>query len=352
MKKTTSKMFALGILSILVFSCSDEANDVSMENSRNEVTKLIEVAKMGDFIANDPKTRAILDESRHDMPILHFESQEIFDATANQLKDMDINDRVIFLEELGFESACVKLKNADDELDLIFDIEDDNQFLNAYEIYKRKLNNEFVFNSIDEYDLSPYLNFTDEKLELLGNSIGYVAIADRLVSPTRDFPTFIQFEDETNCIIVDENQSYYIPPVLPKSTLNVGEMQGDYRGLSNASIMIKKGKYQSTMSIGYEYNIFRERLAVRFASQKKKKLWKRRHQTTYKARLEITADKLSGYSLFDTQKAFEEVKIPILDAPLDKLGKNFTAKIIDFSSRCCEDEKGNKTLSINVPFNP
>lgn len=52
------------------------------------------------------------------------------------------------------------------------DIEDENEFLTAYADFKKEYDGVFVYNSENQYDLSPYYSFDDEKAELLGNING------------------------------------------------------------------------------------------------------------------------------------------------------------------------------------
>ncbi len=64
------------------------------------------------------------------------------------------------------------------KLDKIFDIEDENEFLTAYADFKKEYDGVFVYNSENQYDLSPYYSFDDEKAELLGNINGAVIIGN------------------------------------------------------------------------------------------------------------------------------------------------------------------------------
>ena len=51
---------------------------------------------------------------------------------------MSLEKKEAFFNDLGFKGAYSSLKEADDELDKIFDIEDDNAFLEAYKEFKDK----------------------------------------------------------------------------------------------------------------------------------------------------------------------------------------------------------------------
>ena len=103
---------------------------------------------------------------------------------------MSLKKKEAFFNDLGFKGAYSSLKEADDELDKIFDIEDDNAFLEAYKEFKDKYEDTYLFNTENTYDLSPYLPFTDAELELLGSNQGYLIIGNEVIAPNNNTPNY------------------------------------------------------------------------------------------------------------------------------------------------------------------
>ena len=268
------------LLSITVYSCSNNELDQDKPNLDD-----IEVVKMGDYIAN---TRGNIPEDDYNLSVLKFRNENVYNQTLLRIKEMNIKQREDFFVGLGFNGAYTMLKEADNELDAIFDIENDDQFLSVYSQFKSKFSDVFTFNDIDSYDLSPYLTFADDNLELLGNINGYIIIGDQIIIPNKKSPTFTTFENEGEYKIIGDG-IYINTRSFPS------EIIGDFRGFDGVKVMIKQGKYQSTMAIGYENSINSCPITVRYASQKKKKLWKRRHKSTYSAKIGVPTGKYPAH---------------------------------------------------------
>ena len=149
-------------LLLLCISCS---NDETLENTKN--SKDLEVVNLNDFVDNGNTTRS---GNVANQAVLKFKDYNVYQETLNKLQGMSLEKKEAFFNDLGFKGAYSSLKEADDELDKIFDIEDDNAFLEAYKEFKDKYEDTYLFNTENTYDLSPYLPFTDAELELLGSN--------------------------------------------------------------------------------------------------------------------------------------------------------------------------------------
>lgn len=248
------------VLLFTFVSCSTNEQDDMLGVTQDDV----KVVSLSDGYL----TRTASDSNSLNNQVLKFRDLGAYDKILNQLDNMTISQKEEFFKTLGFRGAYTELNKADDELDKIFDIEDDNTFLNEISKYKAKYEGIFVFNDSDKYDLSSYLPFTNDDLELVGNINGLVMIGDEVVAPDYQNPHYYDFLE-------------------PDSTAaHTRAMSGDnYRGYSASTFMIKQGKYQSTVQLGVGDRS--GDMMIRFASQKKKKLWKRRHKCDY------TIDKLT-----------------------------------------------------------
>ena len=111
-------------LLLLCISCS---NDETLENTKN--SKDLEVVNLNDFVDNGNTTRSGNVENQ---AVLKFKDYNVYQETLNKLQGMSLEKKEAFFNDLGFRGAYSSLKEADDELDKIFDIEDDNAFLEAY----------------------------------------------------------------------------------------------------------------------------------------------------------------------------------------------------------------------------
>lgn len=88
----------------------------------------------------------------------------------------------LFLASIVMVSSCqdevLETSSSNIEKRQVPDIEDENEFLTAYADFKKEYDGVFVYNSENQYDLSPYYSFDDEKAELLGNINGAVIIGN------------------------------------------------------------------------------------------------------------------------------------------------------------------------------
>ena len=238
------------IISIaLVLLCISCSNDEALDNTSS--AKKLEVVNLKDFIDANSQTRSI---SNTDQAVLRFKDYNAYQETLNELQNMNIEQREAFFNELDYKGAYSSLKEADDELDKIFDIEDDNAFLEAYKEFKDKYEDTYLFNTENTYDLSPYLPFTDAELELLGSNQGYLIIGNEVIAPNNNVPNY-----KYTATNVNTRAGGF--PYDPQWQALAGDVLG---------VTIKKGKYRSDITLGIDEsgNIF----MIRVASQKKEKI--------------------------------------------------------------------------------
>mgnify|MGYP000000348406 FL=1 len=308
-------------LLLLCISCS---NDETLENTKN--SKDLEVVNLNDFVDNGNTTRSGNVENQ---AVLRFKDYNVYQETLNKLQGMSLEKKEAFFNGLGFKGAYSSLKEADDELDKIFDIEDDNAFLEAYKEFKDKYEDTYLFNTENTYDLSPYLPFTDAELELLGSNQGYLIIGNEVIAPNNNVPNYKQNPTSVNT-------RAGIPSTNPTWKALVGDVLG---------VTIKKGKYRSDITLGIdEYgNIF----MVRAASQKKKKLWSRRHPTNYEADLWVEGGHVH-ISLANNGSSSPK-KEPVAINARQYSGKNVKCAFRNFTTGCCEGQVGNVEFNVNIP---
>lgn len=289
-------------MSMGLFSCSNE-NEFTLPNEKTSSD--VEVSKMSDWL---PETRSITDQFS-DMPVLHFKDELAYNETIKKLNEMDKEERDNYFKELGFNGAYTLWNRADSELEQIFEIEDEVEMGKQIDEYKEKYNNLFSFNTIDTYDVTPYLTFTDDNLSLVGNIKGYVVIGNTLKMPKDNTPTY------------DMDDEVALTAAVP------GPIQPGFKGFKNASLTIKNGKYKSTMTIGRIVN--GNSFAVEFATKKKQFLWKKSVSASYSAELEMQSSKFHHKNVVLCPKGY---KVSILNLPIETVGNVFNALVTNFKS--------------------
>lgn len=318
MKNVIFILFAV----LLLVSCSEEQTS----HERTETPKAVEVV----YLNNTPTTRGADSSKDLTNKVLKFRDEASFEKIKNQLKLMDETQRKEWFKNIGFEGAYTELAKADNELDSIFDIEDDSKFIESVSRFKDKYSNEFVFNDSDSYDLSPYLPFTDDDLELVGNIKGIVMVGNLIKQPTSNTPQYYNFLDSEN------NQN---------TCASVKAIQPAYEGFNESSLMIKQGKYQSTVQLGVDRNS--GLLMIRFASQKKKKLWKRRHECDYTVTVNIGNHQWNNlYQPNEKKGLIKKHLLPYLNVNLFNGVTNCSFK--NFHSGACPNANGNKNFTLNL----
>lgn len=303
----------------LVFSCVACSNNGILEDTNN--TKDMEIVNLKGFVANTTKSIP-----NQDQAVLRFKDHVTYQRTLKELRSMSIEQTQAFFNKIGFKGAYLSLMDADNELDKIFDIENNNTFLESYGKFKEKYRNMYTFNTENTYDLSPYLPFTDSNLELLGSNEGYLIVGNEVISPNNDTPNY-----KSDAVEANTRVGMFFGP---KFTAFPGD----------CGVVIKKGKYRSDIYLGIDRygNVF----MVRAASQKKKALWSRRHPTNYEADLYIENGSLH-ISFPNDRRSGEKINVlPINARPF--AGKTIKAGFRNFTTGCCAGVVGNKEFNITL----
>lgn len=300
----------------------------------------VKVVKLGDYLKDLAQTRCLDSEEEgylQDEEVLCFEDEDALEETIEELEEMSDEEKVEYFESIGFEGACVRLYDADEELDTIFDIEDDEEFMEAYLDFKSRNNDLFVYNDSDEYDLSPYLPFTDEVLELVGSVHGYVIVGSEVVTPkiTRD-PWSEPSSGNPPAVVLPSN-----PAADYGYFINLNSLANPRPIMANSNLVIKSGKYRSDISLmeqrGGGFFI------VRCASQKKHKLYSRRAKASYKAEFTLCGRKYLLDWSGSSSPILKEVSHLV---PYQYNNKTIIWDISSFTSSCCGNTVGKETFSI------
>ncbi len=292
------------LLFMLLISCSNE----DFVNSVGDQSP-IKVARMDMFI---PKVRGISDEINK-MPVLQFKDEVTFNMFVKKLEGMSENERIAYMKNLGFVSAEQTLKMADEELERIFDYDNEDIFKDSLADYRKRYQNILAFDTSDVYDVTPYLPFNDSIMKLVGNIKGFVVIGNNLIGPKEDTPNFL--ETYSNVL---EVKTRMIPP---------GAIEPGFRSFQGASLTIKNGKYKSTMTLGRIVN--GNSFAIEFVTKKKQFLWKKKVRASYSLNLEMISSKFQHRNFV---RCPEKSTVCILNLPIEFVGNTFTAKISDFKS--------------------
>lgn len=291
-------------LSLGILSCSNEEENTSSSN--NNSSPKVEVTKMSDWL---PYSRNASDSSM-DMPVLHFQNEQIYHQTIERLSNMTKEERDIYFEKLGFDGAYTLWNQADEELEQIFDTEDTLRIEKLINDYKVKYSNVFSFNTVDPYDVTPYLTFTDNEMSLVGNIKGYVVVGNTLKAPEVNTPTY-DTDEET----------------VSTRALHPGPIQPGFKGFKDASLTIKNGKYRSTMTIGRIVN--GNSFAVEFKTKKKVVFWKKSVAAGYSADLAMHSSKFNHRNRVFCPYGKE---VSILNLRIETVGNLFDANVDNFTS--------------------
>ncbi len=332
-------------IAAMMTACESEVFENSTFEEQAELQTLapkskVKVVKLGDYLKNNAQTRCLDSEEEgylQDEEVLCFEDEDALEETLEELEEMSEEEKVEYFESIGFEGACVKLYDADEELDTIFDIEDDEEFMEAYLDFKTRNNELFVYNDSNEYDLSPYLPFTDEVLELVGSVHGYVIVGSEVVTPkiTRD-PWSEPSSGNPPAVVLPPNPAtdfgYFIHLTNYAKPVSV---------INEPSLVIKHGKYRSDISLmEHKGGAF---FIVRCASQKMHKLYSRRAKASYKAEFTLCGRKY----LLDWAGSSSPIRMEVSHLiPYQYHNQTIVWDITSFTSSCCENTVGRETFSI------
>lgn len=213
-------MMALGL-----YSCGNE-NEPELKELSTQ-TDDVKVAKISDFISTVSRT------SDSDETVLQFKSQEVYDSIIAKLKSMSDSERKAYFDNLGFKGAYTTLQDADEELDKIFDSEEDSLTIcRRIENYLLKHQDTLAFNEEDPTDVTPNLTFEDEDAAIVGSVNGYVVIGNEVKLP--------------------EESKVSIPEVSAKKTKANPQpvYSGKFIKFDRCTLEIKNKKYRSTISMG------------------------------------------------------------------------------------------------------
>lgn len=258
-----------------------------------------------------------------DMPVLHFKDQQTYNAVINELKGMDKDGILDYFARLGFDGAYSVWHKADKELDAIFDLEDSIEVCSAIENFKEKYADIFSFDPSDEYDVTPYLNFTDRDMALIGNIAGYVVVGETLLEAASDAPSF------ENHVFTDNIQVYTRAAVDP-----------GFKAFDTGSLSISQDKFTCTMTLGRIVN--GNSFAVEFVTKKKILLWKKKVE----ARCTMTLGMSSSiFSHSNNVICPEEATVVVLGLPIETVGMQFNANVTNFTCSKCPDTVGAATFT-------
>lgn len=314
MKKRSLSFGSIAMLLLAAFGFYSCSNEEELGSLGADDAPKVEVSRMS---AWGISSRG----AQEDTPVLHFKDEQAYSQTIANLKSMTDEERTAYFKEMGFDGAFILLRSADEEADKILDNDDENVIRSQVKDFKEKYAASMSFNPEDPYDITPYLNFTDTDLSLVGNADGYVVIGDRVRKAEKDYPTFDNRE------------------VVSTLGLNPGPIEPGWKEFKNASLTIKKGKYKSTMTIGRIVN--GNSLAVNFTTKKKVVFWNKSVNTNY------TIGSLAFHSSkfnYSNRVTCPRSAVCILNLPIETVGMTFDADVKDFQSGKCGDVKGNQSF--------
>lgn len=189
--------------------------------------------------------------------IIRFKNNDVYYAVLDRLMRSSEIERMAYLDSLQFESQFVLLKKADEELENICQSDNKQIFIQRYREFKKKIGNDFMFNNIDQEDLSPYCKLVNSENELFANNESEFLIGDSLVK-CKQFDDFAGFF---------ENQSVRTKSPTLGTDPNHAGAEKDKR---------KVGLYMSLSKDGTVYS--------RFTAQKKNLFGWVRYSTVYYAK--------------------------------------------------------------------
>lgn len=167
-----------------------------------------------------------------------------------------------------------------------------------------------AFDDADEYDVTPYLSFSDSVMSIVGNAKGYVVIGNNLVSPSNMTPN------------IDKIKAF-----SSSTTMQLAPIEPGFLGFSNCSLTIKNGKYKSTMTLGRIVN--GNSFAVKFVTKKKQFLWKKTVKASYSLNLGISGKK--GHYSHDVVCPYGK-NCTILNTPVETFGNPIDVTVSNFKS--------------------
>lgn len=172
-KMKLSYVTVLGFLVLGLFSCNNE-NEILNSAKENQLPE-VEVSNLSAWSNGTRSSNGTQDEK-----VLRFRDLETYRKVLSKLSGMTDEEKTSYFQEIGFDGAFTLLQSANNEADLILDSDDLNDIETKANEYKKKYSSMLSFNPEDQYDLTPYLNFTDKELSITGSTNGYVVIGNSL----------------------------------------------------------------------------------------------------------------------------------------------------------------------------
>lgn len=168
--------FALLLCSAMISCQEDEVVYEKANSGGSNSVQLVEITGKGEVV---PITRNSGETDGN--YALKFASEKVYRETVAQLKQMNETERLAFTSSLGLISLQNLLSIADDELETIgAKATDKTDFRVKYKAYKEKYSEYFIFNSVDDLDLSPYMPDGDETLSYLVGKNRIMVIGDKI----------------------------------------------------------------------------------------------------------------------------------------------------------------------------
>lgn len=168
--------FALLLCSAMISCQEDELVNEKVNSGENNSVQLVEIIGDGEVV---PVTRNSGETDGN--YALKFVSEKAYQETVAKLKQMNETERLAFTSSLGLTSLQNLLSIADDELETIgAKATDETDFRVKYEAYKEKYSEYFIFNSVDDLDLSPYMPDGDEIPSYLVGENHIMVIGDKI----------------------------------------------------------------------------------------------------------------------------------------------------------------------------
>lgn len=320
------KKLKIQLVAAFAACCSLGMVSCDKENSTNILDTNSPVVEVSTMSAWQSQTRS---NGNTDMPVLRFKDQQAYEDVINNLMNMDKESILGYFNELGFNGAYTLWHTADAELDAIFDMEDSVEICNAIESFKEKYAETFSFDPNDDFDVTPYLNFTDNQMALIGNIGGYVVIGETLVEAESNLPTFKAHVYTSDVQMIE----------IPQTRVYTGPVEPGFKGFNDASLTISKDKFTCTMTLGRIVN--GNSFAVQFTTKKKVLFWKKKVEATCSM---VLAMKSSIFSNKNTVPCPEPANITILNLPIEAVGMNYDADVTNFTCSKCSGVVGSKSF--------
>ncbi|MDR2969693.1 MAG: DUF4848 domain-containing protein [Tannerellaceae bacterium] len=243
------KYFVLtGVMSLITISCNDDITPI-------DEVKAGEGAELGIELLSDGNTIRIKDEATY-MGLLDI----IASKTEQEKKD--------FFEKISFKPQCILLNEADEELRMICENSNEQNFAAKYMEYRKKYDEVFMFNETDDEDLSAYSKIINAENRYFANEDGLFYIGDSLVRT----PFF-------------NNVAEYLG--LTVAT------RGEVSTLSSINHAFSR---QKTRKVGLYISINGERININFTAQKKGIFGWIRYATQYHAKFQLNG----GFQFYET----------------------------------------------------